>query len=304
MATQELRKEQIKPLSLTNAEIAAAAAIDWTKISKAGSSLADLITRSAGDLSSGTLPTARMPALTGDVTTAAGAVATTIANSAVTDAKVAAGANIAWSKLSKAGSSLADLVTRSAADLSSGLLPDARLSSNVPLLNAANVFSANQRVNAGMGINVAPPATGSLAASGRFYENGQSFAMGEWPSYTPTFGNITVGNGTLTAKYTRVYNWITASITLIFGSTTTIGIVATISAPVGYTIRSSAQFLGEVGYFDASALTVYPGIAFAYDGASIVLYTAATPASLVSNTHPFTWTTGDEISIRLMYEGN
>lgn len=49
-------------LSILNGDINAAAAIDWTKISKTGSSLADLLTRSASDLSSGTLPDARFPA--------------------------------------------------------------------------------------------------------------------------------------------------------------------------------------------------------------------------------------------------
>lgn len=44
---------------------------------------------SASDLSAGTLPSARFPALTGDVTTSAGSVATTIANDAVTNAKAA-----------------------------------------------------------------------------------------------------------------------------------------------------------------------------------------------------------------------
>lgn len=44
---------------------------------------------SAADLSAGTLLAARMPALTGDVTTVAGAVATTIAASAVSNAKLA-----------------------------------------------------------------------------------------------------------------------------------------------------------------------------------------------------------------------
>jgi len=43
---------------------------------------------SASDLGAGTLPAARMPALTGDVTTTTGAVATTIANDAVTFAKM------------------------------------------------------------------------------------------------------------------------------------------------------------------------------------------------------------------------
>lgn len=46
-------------------------------------------TGSASDLGAGTVPAAQMPALTGDVTTSAGAVATTIANGAVTNAKLA-----------------------------------------------------------------------------------------------------------------------------------------------------------------------------------------------------------------------
>ena len=53
--------------------------ITWASVSKTGSTLADFTTRSAGDLSSGTLLAARMPALTGDITTSAGAVATTLA---------------------------------------------------------------------------------------------------------------------------------------------------------------------------------------------------------------------------------
>jgi hypothetical protein len=46
-------------------------------------------TTNAANISSGTLPAGRMPALTGDVTTSAGAVATTIAANAVTNAKAA-----------------------------------------------------------------------------------------------------------------------------------------------------------------------------------------------------------------------
>lgn len=44
---------------------------------------------SASDLTAGTVPAARMPALTGDVTTSAGAVATTLAANSVTNAKAA-----------------------------------------------------------------------------------------------------------------------------------------------------------------------------------------------------------------------
>ena len=56
-------------------------------------------------------------------------------------------AAIAWSKISKTGSSLADLTTRSASDLATGTLSDLRLSSNVPLKNAANQFTNHNLIN-------------------------------------------------------------------------------------------------------------------------------------------------------------
>jgi hypothetical protein len=68
----------------TGVVVAATNDYTWAQINKSSSSLADLTTRSAGDLSSGTLSAARMPALTGDVTSSAGSVATTLANTTVT----------------------------------------------------------------------------------------------------------------------------------------------------------------------------------------------------------------------------
>lgn len=52
-----------------------------------------------------------------------------------------AAASVPWASVDKTGSSLADLTTKSAASLSSGTLADARLSSNVPLLNGDNTFT-------------------------------------------------------------------------------------------------------------------------------------------------------------------
>ena len=239
--------------TITNSDVNAAAAIDWTKLSKTGSSLADLTARSAADLSSGTLADARLSAnvallngsgpqtFTGNnkfsgtalfqnaadsttafriqnslgtnlvlVDTTAGTVtiaglqgsganltslnadnissgtladarlsanvsllgssidSTEITNDSIVNADINSAAAIAysklnlgtsivnadinaaaaidWSKISKTGSSLADLTTRSAADLSSGTLSDARLSSNVVLTTGANTFTADQTV--------------------------------------------------------------------------------------------------------------------------------------------------------------
>jgi hypothetical protein len=78
-------------------------------------------TLNASDLSSGTVPLARL--------------------SGILDAQIAAGAAIAWTKVSKTGSSLADLTTRSATDLTSGTLPDARFPATLPALSGANLTS-------------------------------------------------------------------------------------------------------------------------------------------------------------------
>jgi hypothetical protein len=72
---------------------------------------ADLSALNASNLTSGTVPLARL--------------------SGITNTEIDAAAAIAWTKLSKTGSSLADLTTKSAAALDSGTLPVARLANGV-----------------------------------------------------------------------------------------------------------------------------------------------------------------------------
>jgi hypothetical protein len=89
------------PTSITDMNVAAGAAIAWSKISKAGAAPGDI-----------------------------GAAAAVHPH--------------AWADVSKVGSSLADLATRSAGDLNSGTLADARLSSKVALSDRSNLFTAIQ----------------------------------------------------------------------------------------------------------------------------------------------------------------
>lgn len=71
------------------------------------------------------------------------------------DASISGTAAIAWSKISKTGSSLADLATRSAATLNSGLLDDARLSTNIPRLASLNTYTQGQVVQRTASTNLA-----------------------------------------------------------------------------------------------------------------------------------------------------
>lgn len=75
------------PTTIANANIDAAAAIAWTKISKTGSSFADFTTKSATDITSGTLADARLSSLVSLFGTSVGT--TEIDAGAVTAAKLA-----------------------------------------------------------------------------------------------------------------------------------------------------------------------------------------------------------------------
>lgn len=89
----------IAPGVIVDADINSAAAILWSKISKTGASLADLQTRSATDLSSGTLAAARLPAISGDITMAAGTSTAAITAGVIVNADISAAAAIDATKI-------------------------------------------------------------------------------------------------------------------------------------------------------------------------------------------------------------
>lgn len=95
--------------------------------------VADVSSLNADNLTSGTVPLARLAGITNAQIDAAAAIAYSklALTGDIVDADIASAAAIAWSKISKSGSSLADLATRSAADLSSGNLAVARLGNGV-----------------------------------------------------------------------------------------------------------------------------------------------------------------------------
>lgn len=92
---------------------------------------------SASDLSTGTVPAARMPALTGDVTTSAGAVATTIAANAVTLAKLATQADQTILGNNSGGSAVPSALSASAVRTVLGLAASATTDTT----NAGNISS-------------------------------------------------------------------------------------------------------------------------------------------------------------------
>jgi hypothetical protein len=128
---------------------------------------------------------------------------------------------------------------------------------------------------------------------------------GEWKSWTPTWTNLSVGNGTIVSRYTVIGKTVHYSIRLIFGSTTSISGSVSFTPPVN--IDSSAVIYNGSTYFNDSGTGDILGASIVISTTNIRVYavqaddTYAKYRSL-NSTIPFTWTTNDRIDTSGTYE--
>jgi hypothetical protein len=139
--------------------------------------------------------------------------------------------------------------------------------------------------------------------------------LGVYQSYTPTASTWSPGNGTWTAAYCRVNNFVHAWGSFVFGSTSSItttlyvGVPVNIEAGMVSPSSSGSDFiLGDCSFVSAAAPTVpYFGVACSNSATGLRLHltnTASTYAgrSTPNGTTPFTWTTGDSFRFSVIYE--
>ncbi len=130
---------------------------------------------------------------------------------------------------------------------------------------------------------------------------------GTFSAWTPSFGGVTVGNATYTARYTQIGKLVYGYLDFKFGSTTTQGTGFYFSEPV--TQKASITNYGATAqFYDASANTRYLAqvlqgdfdgnfyIAPATSSGSYVTFTDTT------STVPFTWAVNDIVSVQFTYE--
>jgi hypothetical protein len=131
-------------------------------------------------------------------------------------------------------------------------------------------------------------------------------AIGEWIDYTPTWTNLTVGNGTQNFRYLQVNKCIFIMGTLTFGSTTSItGNNPTFTLPVTADTAAPAFFgsftaadIGTENYHGlclVASSTTAAGRVFGVTGTRI-------KSDAVTSTVPMTWTTNDRYDVQFFYE--
>lgn len=126
-----------------------------------------------------------------------------------------------------------------------------------------------------------------------------------WTSWSPSWGNLVVGNATVTAYYKQIGKTVFFRVSLVFGNTTSItGNPLIVSLPVSPATYPVATPLGLVRILDSDLSVTYTaqvnsaGIIALWDvNTSSYLRTAA-----ITSTIPFTWTTDDQIGVQGVYE--
>jgi hypothetical protein len=143
----------------------------------------------------------------------------------------------------------------------------------------------------------------STAATGLAWATAAS--GGTWQAWTPTTTNITVGNGTLTARYSKTGKTVSFYFKLLFGSTSSIG-----ASTPSFTLPSTPAATGlnyawRGGAFDAG--TNFYLLHAENDGN--IASTRVTKAdgtyatgALITSTVPMTWANTDVLTYEGTYE--
>lgn len=174
---------------------------------------------------------------------------------------------------------------------------------------SAVATSAAYRIACPGGVDLPVPDGGAFslmydATSSRWRVFGVSDREGLWTTFTPTWTNVTVGNGTVVARYTRVGKTIRFYLSLTFGGTTAVTGSAIVSLPATMhaSMNDTDYALGVCSFRDSSAGQIYWGRGLVTSSTTIALFdNGATPANVTSTT-PFTWATGDTLFVSGEYE--
>jgi hypothetical protein len=142
--------------------------------------------------------------------------------------------------------------------------------------------------------------------AGQILTAAQMNELGKKTTYTPTFTNLTVGNGTLSAAYFQINNLVSVYVSVVFGSTTSISGDVTVTLPIA---RAAAEVLrvSTVNLTDTGAAQVIGALLFPANLSTVIVRSTQVSGINVimqnlSATVPFTWGTGDILQFSAQYE--
>lgn len=132
-------------------------------------------------------------------------------------------------------------------------------------------------------------------------------AAAAWQSWTPSWTNLTVGNGTVTAKYVQIGKTIHFRVNLTFGSTTSISGNVSLSLPATASSDYSSNFsIGDANSVDTGTDNFHGTVNLNSTTAMTPLYLAVTGSLIdrlsITSSTPFTWASTDQLLLTGTYE--
>lgn len=174
---------------------------------------------------------------------------------------------------------------------------------NTPLSTIYNDYNGN--------ITDANIAAGAAIAFSKI-SGGTTTALGAFQTYTPTVSNLTVGNGTMTARYQQVGKLVVLVIDFVLGSSSAVGTGPQISLPVTANARyvagsGSGRIGGATFYAEDFGTGGYILAGNIVSTTNLQLYVTKTDSTYtyvagVTSTAPFTWGTADFFGGTIIYE--
>lgn len=171
----------------------------------------------------------------------------------------------------------------------------------VTLANAATGNNPSLTASGGdtnIGINMVPKGTGEVQWSG-------VGVSGPWVTWTPTLTNITLGNGTVVAKYKQIGKTIVFKFKFTMGSTSAMGSVPTFTLPVTAASGPTDELINGLNtIFDTSTGDTYTsaGIFNSTTVCRIIYLNVNAVFVNLSSTLPMAWATGDVLNVTGTYE--
>lgn len=179
--------------------------------------------------------------------------------------------------------------------------------SSATTVTVANLQIVNGVLNSANAVTATSIAAGAVQPQALTSGTGTGWA---WSSWTPTWTNLTPGNGTIEAKYSQIGKTIIARCSIVFGSTTTISGALSFSLPVTSTsyngIGSSIFPLGVGEINDSGTARFVAEITLASTTTVLIQVSSAgstyVSGTALSSTVPMTWTTNDGLFLTFVYE--
>lgn len=129
-----------------------------------------------------------------------------------------------------------------------------------------------------------------------------------WTSYTPTFANTTLGNGSAVGQYTQIGKTVFFRAAFTLNTTSAMGTTPTVTLPVAANANYAAgtEIVGALNLVDAG-VTNYVGVVRCDSSTIATLLVEVASGTYVTLTGltaavPFAWGTSDYLTISGMYQ--